>query len=59
MILYGGIYDRMPLMFITSRKKLAISIQIFAVSDVPGGSYWNNNGNSGNVTDAAKLIFVL
>ena len=40
------------------KRKLAIHVQIFAVSEVSGGSYCNRNVDSGNETDRAKLIFI-
>ena len=43
MIVYTEICDRMSL-----TRKPAINIQIFAVSEVSGGSYGNRNGNRGN-----------
>ena len=33
-------------------------MQIFAVSEVSGGSDCNRNANSGTETDVAKLIFI-
>ena len=33
-------------------------MQIFAVSEVSGGSYCNRNTNSGTETEAAKLVFM-
>ena len=33
-------------------------MQIFAVSDVSGGSYCNHNVYIGTETDAAKIIFI-
>ena len=33
-------------------------MQIFAASEVLGGSYCNHNAKSGTETDAAKLIFI-
>ena len=50
---YTGICDRMQL-----TRKLAINMQIFAVSEVSGGSGCNRNENSGTETDVAKLIFI-
>ena len=50
---YTGICDRMWL-----TRKLAINMQIFAVSEVSGGSDCNCNANSGTETDVAKLIFI-
>ena len=52
---YTGICDRKLLMV---KRKLAIMIQIFAVSEVSCGSYCNYNLNSGAETDAAKSIFL-
>ena len=52
-MVYAGICDRMPL-----TRKLAINIQIFAVSEVSGGLYYNRNANSGTETDVATLIFI-
>ena len=39
-------------------KKLAINMNIFAVSEVLGGSDWNRNANGGTETDVAILIFI-
>ena len=50
---YTGICDRMWL-----TRKLAINMQIFAVSEGPGGSDDNRNAKSGTETDVAKLIFI-
>ena len=50
---YTGIYDRMWL-----TRKLAINMQIFAVSEVLGGSDCNRNANSGTETDVAKVVFM-
>ena len=50
---YTGISDRMWL-----TRKLPINMQIFAVSEVSGGSGCNHNENSGAETDVAKLIFI-
>ena len=33
-------------------------MQIFAISEVSGGSYYNRNTNSGTETDVAKLNFI-
>ena len=52
MIVYNEICDRMSL-----TRKPAINIQIFAVSEVSGGSFGNRNGNRGTETDLAELIF--
>ena len=52
-MVYTGIWDRIPL-----TRKLAINMQISAVSKVSGGSYSNCNANSGTETDVAKLIFI-
>ena len=52
MIVYTEICDRMSL-----TRKPAINIQIFAVSEVSGGSFGNRNGNRGTETDLAELIF--
>ena len=52
---YAGICDRKLLMV---KWKLAIIIQIFAVSEVLCGSYCNYNANSGAETDAARSIFL-
>ena len=38
--------------------KLAIIIQIFAVSEVLCGSYCNYNANSEAETDAARSVFL-
>ena len=40
------------------KKTLAINMQIFAVSEVSGGSYCNRNADSGTETDRSKLIFI-
>ena len=40
------------------KRKLAISKQIFAVSEVSGNSYCNRNANSGTKTYAANLNFI-
>ena len=40
------------------KRKLAINVQIFAVSEVLSGSYCNRNAGSGTETDTAKLIFI-
>ena len=50
---YIGICDRLWL-----TRKLAINMQIFAVSEVSGGSDCNRNVNSGTENDVAKLIFI-
>ena len=50
---YTEICDRMWL-----TRKLAMNMQIFAVSEVSGGSDCNRNANSGTETDVAKLIFI-
>ena len=50
---YTGICDRMWL-----TRKLAINMQIFAVSEVSGSSNCNHNANSGTETDVAKLTFI-
>ena len=50
---YTGICDRMWL-----TTKLDINMQIFAVSEVLGGSCCNRNTNSGTEIDVAKLIFI-
>ena len=50
---YTGICGRMWL-----TRKLAISMQIFAVFEVSDGSDCNRNTNSGTETDVAKLIFM-
>ena len=50
---YTGICDRMWL-----TRKPAINMQIFALSEVSGGSDYNRNANSGTETDVAKLIFI-
>ena len=50
---YTGICDRMWL-----TRKLAINTQIFAISEVLGGSDCNRNANSETETDVAKLIFM-
>ena len=48
-MVYSGICDRMPL-----TRKLAIIMQIFAVSEVLGGLYCNCNAvYSGTETDVA------
>ena len=40
------------------KRKLAINMQISAVSEVSGGSCCNCHVNSGTKTDVAKLIFI-
>ena len=45
-MVYAGISDRMPQIFIISME-LAINMQIFAVSEVSGGSYCNSNASCG------------
>ena len=52
---YAGICDRKLLMF---KRKLAINIQIFAVSKILRGSYCNFNAKSGAETDATKSILL-
>ena len=54
-MVYAGTLDRMLLMF---KRKLAINMQIFAVSEVLRSSYCSCNANSGTETDPAKLIFI-
>ena len=50
---YTGICDKMWL-----TRKLAIKMQIFAVSEVSSNSDCNRNANSGTENDVAKLIFI-
>ena len=50
---HTGICDRMWL-----TRKVAINMQIFAVSEVLCGSDCNCNTNSGTETDTAKLIYI-
>ena len=50
---YTQICDRMQL-----NRKVAINMQIFAASEVLGGSDYSCNENSGTETDVAKLIFI-
>ena len=52
-MVYVGLCDIMPL-----TRKLAINMQIFAVSEVSGGSCYNRDTNSGTETDVAKSIFI-
>ena len=52
-MVYTGICDRIWL-----TRKLAINMQIFAVSEGSGGSDCNHNANSGTGTDVAKLVFI-
>ena len=40
------------------KRKLAINMEIFAVSEVSGSSYCNRNADSGTEADRAKLIFI-
>ena len=40
------------------KRKLDFDMQIFAVSEVSGGSHYNCNTNNGIETDATKLIFI-
>ena len=41
-----------------AKRKLAINMQIFAVSEVSGGPYCNRNVNSGTETCATNLILI-
>ena len=54
---YAGICDRCTNVY-NIKWKLAIKMQIFAVSEVSDGSYCNRNENSGTETDAAKLNLI-
>ena len=54
-MVYAGIFDRMPIMFTTSRGNQPI----FAVSEVFNGPYCNRNVNSGTEKNAFNLIFTL
>ena len=40
------------------KRKLAINMQIFAVSEVSGSLYYNRNADSRTEADRAKLIFI-
>ena len=37
------------------KRKLALNVQIFAISEVPGGPFCNRNVNSGTETYATNL----